>query len=112
MPISSFGAAHVAVALAALAGAAVVVISSTLRLPTVTAPSLYVAINKRIKLRFGVTVALITAGGHQSTIRPHLRIFRTLSRSPRKLCVSPTFICVEKRSNLETCIADTNAKYF
>ena len=29
MPISSFGAAHVAVALAALAGAAVVVISST-----------------------------------------------------------------------------------
>ena len=76
------------------------------------AASLYITINERIKLRFRVTVALIIAGGHQSTIRPHLRRFRTLSRSPRKLCLSPTFIRVKKRSNLETCIAATYTKYF
>ena len=50
-----------------------------------TAPALlHVTINKRIKLRSGVTVALIIEGGHQAAIRPHLSIFRTLSGSHAK----------------------------
>src|SRR5215469_14174930 len=53
---------------------------------------LHVMSNKRIKLRFRVTVALVIVGGYQPTVRSHLPRCVAISRPPRILCVSPTFI--------------------
>src|SRR5215471_6039770 len=54
--------------------------------------SLHVMSNKRIKLRFRVAVALVIVGGYQPTVRSDLPRFLAISRPPRILCVSPTFI--------------------
>ena len=52
----------------------------------------HVMSNKRIKLLFRVAVALVIVGGYQPTVRSHLPRFPAISRPPRILCVSPTFI--------------------
>lgn len=74
--------------------------------------SLHVPANKRIKLRFGLTVALIILRVHQPTVGLYFPMYLGLRRPPRKLSISPTFIRIEKRSDLKACIASTDTKYF
>jgi hypothetical protein len=78
MPISPFGAAHVAAALAALAGAAVVVIGAALRLPSI-AVTIVGAL-----LCFGVRFMAIRRGWHLPVVELGIRFQWRVSASERR----------------------------